>query len=124
AARLSGVAAAVAQVARVTTEQGLAKVAAILTDVGIELGSPAATVLLTAAVESPAARGGGTRRRASSWSRLVPVSTRTPTTISVASRGHPRFAACAVVWGPASGPVDPCLNLRHAAGRRHAVLAG
>jgi hypothetical protein len=51
AARLSGVAAAVAQVARVTTEQGLTRVAAILTEVGIELGSPAATVLLTEAVE-------------------------------------------------------------------------
>jgi hypothetical protein len=56
-ARLSGVAAAVAQVARVTTEQGLAKAAAILTEVGIELGSPAATVLLTAAAEMY--RGGG-----------------------------------------------------------------
>jgi hypothetical protein len=51
AARLSGVAAAVAQVARVTTDEGLADVAAILTEAGIEPGSPAATLLLTRAVE-------------------------------------------------------------------------
>lgn len=51
AAKLSGIAAAVAHMKRLTLEQGLAEVAAILAEARIRPGTPAAVALLNRAAE-------------------------------------------------------------------------